>query len=797
MPTVRSAELHPALPKNPAESRRSAIFKLRSNFFVLHPSEPLPQICLGSPPRFCLAVARFMKFYSPILWVLPALAAFTCQAQEGPPDLIGSAGNSSAFTVGVTNYFTGGVIASNQNFFGSAARAFVVNLTGEVQAEGDILILDHGRIWRGTNVVYNFKSGEVRAGAFKTAQMPFNFSGQYLVGDTQSQIYSAADSIVTTDDYAKPIYTIHARTITIVPGKSFEARDATLYFRSLPIFYWPRYRRNLGQHPDNFEFVPGYRGSYGAFLLGAFNWYGNSNLDGTIHLDERSRRGLAAGPDLLFHLGDYGQAAFRYYYAHDHDPQADGLPVPHLGSNRQRASLDYLSNPSTNFTAKIAAYYQSDPLIIRDFYESEYRADVEPASFAEANQLWPNFTLDAMAQPRLVNFFETVERLPDIKLTGLRQQLGATPIYYQSESSVGCFTHAFSDTNNPASTNYSATRADTVHQFTLPETFFGWLNVTPRVGGRFTYYSPVEGVASPTNAQTRGVLNTGVDFSLKASRVYRGVDSSFWDLHELRHIIEPDINYAYVPAPSRAPSQLPQFDTELPGLRLLPMEYPDYNSIDSIDKQNFFRLTLRNRLQTKRDSGVEDFLNWAVYADWNLTPGTNHTVSDLYSDLAFRPRSWVILNSSFRYDLPGHRWRDAINSLTLTPNNTWSLALSYRYLMNNDPEFLTAPGQSLPGHNLVGVSARYRLNENWGFHIAERFEAQNGTLQEQDYSLYRDLRSWTSALTFRVTEGPAQPSDLTVLLTLSLKAFPRFPLGSDTDFPRSLTRAYSTVDSPY
>jgi hypothetical protein len=402
-----------------------------------------------------------------------------------------------------------------------------------------------------------------------------------------------------------------------------------------------------------------------------------------------------------------------------------------------------------------------------------------------------------MAQPRLVSFFETVERLPDIKLTGLRQQLGATPFYYQSETSAGYFTRAFSDTNLPSATNYSATRADTVQQFTLPQTFFGWLNVTPRVGGRLTYYSAVEGPIPATNAQARAVFNTGVDFSFKASRLYRDVDSSFWDLHELRHIIEPDINYAFVPAPSRAPSQLPQFDSELPSLRLLPMEYPDYNSIDSIDKQNFLRLTLRNRLQTRRDNAVEDFINWAVYADWNLTPGTNHTVSDLYSDLAFRPRNWAVFNSSFRYDLPDHRWRDAVNSLTLTPNSTWSLALSYRYLMNNDPEFLTAPGQTLPGHNLFGVSTRYRLNENWGLHVAERFEAQNGTLQEQDYTLYRDLRSWTGALTFRVTQGPGQPADFTVALTLSLKAFPRFPLGSDTDRPQDFTRTHSAADSVY
>jgi LPS-assembly protein len=739
-----------------------------------------------------------MKFHLPNVVFLLALARFACQAQEGPPDLVtGTTPASSSRTVGDTSYFTNGVMASNQSYVVTAAAAVVSNLTGEIQAEGDVFILDQGRLWRGTNAVYNFKTGEVRSGAFKTVEMPFNLSGAAMAGNLTNQIYATSDTVVTTDDYAKPIYKIHARTIIIVPGQYFEAHDAVLYLGSVPVFYWPYYHRSLGTHQENFSFVPGYRSTYGAFLLGAFNWYGYSNFDGTIHLDERSKRGLGAGPDLQLHLGDYGQAAFRYYYIHDHDSGADLLAVPHLGPSRQRMSFEYTNGPSTNFSAKIIANYQSDPLIIRDFFENEYTADVEPASYAEVNQLWPNFTLDAMAQPRLVSFFETVERLPDIKFTGLPQPLGATPIYYNSESSIGYFRREFSDTNVPVAANYSATRADTVQQFTLPESFFGWLHVTPRVGGRLTYYSAVDGVTTPTNAQVRAVANTGVDFSFKASRLYRDMDSALLDLHELRHIVEPDINYAYVPAPSRAPSELPQFDSELPGLRLLPMEYPDYNSIDSIDKQNVLRLTLRNILQTKRRTGMEELFNWAVYADWNLTPGTNHTVSDLYSDLAFRPRTWLTLSSSVRYDLPDHRWRDAINSLKITPNSTWSFALYYRYLMNNDPEFLTAPGQTLSGHNLVGVSARYRLNENWGIHIAESYEAQDGCLQEQDYTLYRDMRSWTGALNFRVTHGVGAPADFTVLFTFSLKAFPRMPLGYDTDRPQDLSHNYSATSSPY
>ncbi len=535
--------------------------------------------------------------------------------------------------------------------------------------------------------------------------------------------------------------------------------------------------------------------------MSAYNWYGNGLLDGTIHLDERERRGLAGGPDLALHMGDWGEAAFRYYYAHDQDPRADGIAAPHLNENRQRGNFYYEVHPASNVTAKVVANYQSDPLVIRDFYTGEYNDNVEPASFAEVSELWPNWVLDGMAQPRLVNFFETVQRLPDLKLTGLRQELGASPVYYESESSVGYFQRAFSETNVPIPftnytplpnglgyvptrgtlggyPNYTAARADTFHQLILPETFFGWLNVDPRAGGRGTYYSDVDGPQIHTNQQARGVFNTGVDVSFKASRVYQDAQSGLLDVHELRHIIQPEFDYVYVPTAS---TRVPQFDYQAPSLRLQPIDFPEYNSIDSITQENVLRLMLRNKLQTKRKNGIEDLLNWAVYADWDLTHGTNRSFTDVYSDLEFSPRSWLTLSSSTRYDLADTRWREAIERLFIQPSSALSLSVGYYYLMNNDPEFQTYPGQDLPGHNLVDFSLYYRVNENWGVHIAEQFEAQNGTMQQQVYSIYRDLRSWTAALIFSVSQGPGQPTDFTAGVTFSLKAFPRYKLNSDAN----------------
>jgi hypothetical protein len=141
----------------------------------------------------------------------------------------------------------------------------------------------------------------------------------------------------------------------------------------------------------------------------------------------------------------------------------------------------------------------------------------------EVNQLWQNFSLDVLAQPRLNDFLETVERLPDVKLTAFRQQLGESPVYYESESSIGYYDRKFSDTNTVMA-DYSAARVDSFHQLLLPYTFFGWLNVTPRVGERLTYYGESSGPGATTTEEYRSVFNTGAEFSFKASRLWRGDD---------------------------------------------------------------------------------------------------------------------------------------------------------------------------------------------------------------------------------------------------------------------------------
>jgi LPS-assembly protein len=665
----------------------------------------------------------------------------------------------------------------------TADRGTVNQKTGDAVAEGNVRIERAGQVWEGEKVEFNFITGKLAAESFRTGQTPFFVQGDVVSGEQKAGVYVGINSLVTTDDYAQPGYSIRAKTIVIVPGEYIEARNATLYLGNVPVFYFPYFRRSLRQHSNYWVIVPGYRSLDGPYLLTSYNWYWNERLGGALHIDGRAKRGVGVGPDLDWHLPRFGDGKAGYYFIHDVDPGEDAFGRP-IDSDRQRAFLTHLAEPRTNLTARLAVRYQSDARITHDFFESEYRENVQPSSFLEVNQLWSNVSVDLLARPQVNPFFETVERLPDVKITAFRQQIGPTPIYYESESSAGYYRRSFADgTTNSfpfgITNDYAAARADTFHQFVMPLTLFGWLNLTPRVGGRFTHYTQANGRGATTDEEDRAVFNTGAELSFKASRLWRGAQSKFWEIDGLRHIVEPSFNYVFVPHPTRSPRELPQFDYELPSTRLLPIEFPDYNAIDSIDAQNVLRLGLRNKLQTKRHDIVQNMVNWALYTDWRLNPRRDQgTFADVFSDMDLRPFSWLTINSEVRYDVDEGALKIADHRAIIAPNDVWSVSLGHRYI-RDDPLLGI-------GNNLFVTTIYYRFNENWATRVSHHFEARDGTLEEQYYTVYRDLRSWTAALTLRVRDHRTGPMDFTVALTASLKAAPRFGLGTDRVKPSML-----------
>jgi lipopolysaccharide assembly outer membrane protein LptD (OstA) len=649
--------------------------------------------------------------------------------------------------------------------------------SGEVLAEGDVRLERGAELWAAEQLRYNFLTRTLDTASFRAGVRPFFTGGEGLAGSLTNQTHSATNAFVTTDDFSSPAYRVRARQLTFVPGRYLEARGATLLLGKVPVFYLPRYRHYLDRNPNGFEVKPGYRSLYGPYLLSAYNWSPTTNLETSVRLDLRQKRGVGTGLDLRSQLGGAGTNDLSTYFTYDFEPGTNALGQD-LNPHRWRVRYGHTAFLRTNLTFRGQLNAQSDEFVVRDFFERQYRENPQPQSFANLNQRWSNFTLDVLAQGQLFDFYETVERLPDLQLTGTRQQLGVSPFYYESESSAAYLRRRFAYDTQP---HYAALRADTYHQLLLPQTFFGWLNVTPRVGGRFTWYGEQEGAGTVLEAQDRWVFNTGAEVSTKAARLWRGVENRLFDVHGLRHIVEPSVNYVFVPDPSVEPPRLPQFDYELNSFRLLPVDYPDYVAIDAINAQNALRFGLRNRLQTMRAGALENLVNWDLLLDWRLDPRPDQrTYGDLYSALEFRPRSWLLLSSELRYDINETTLRLAYSTLSLEPNDRWSWRLAHRY-------FTGWPGEGPEsGNNLFINSVRFKLNENWSLRAVHYFEARDGNLDEQFYVVQRDFRSWTGALVFRLRNPRGGDEDYTIGAMISLKPFPRYSLNSDRDFHHSL-----------
>src|SRR5262249_17973534 len=150
------------------------------------------------------------------------------------------------------------------------------------------------------------------------------------------------------------------------------------------------------------------------------------------------------------------------------------------------------------------------------------------------------------------------------------------------------------------------------------------------------------------------------------------------------------------------------FDYELPSAELLPITFPEYNSIDSIDSQNVLRLGLENKLQTKRTEGVENFVHSSIYTDWRIKPRSDQdTFPDLYSKLDLKPFHWLTLYSELSYNINLTDWDQINTAATLSPNDRLSWTLGERYLRTG-----AFYGTNI-GTKLLFSSIYFKLSPNW------------------------------------------------------------------------------------
>jgi LPS-assembly protein len=572
----------------------------------------------------------------------------------------------------------------------------------------------------------------------------------------------------------------------------------TAYVGNVPVFWWPYLYESLS---DTFSFTisPAYLSSWGPSLLTQVMFPITDYIKARLQLDYFGRRGAAIGFNPVI---DYGkdkesQARIKTFYIDDQNPDINQTAEirQNVPASRYRLSLE----DRTNFTDDIYGIANltklSDPYVMEDFYPGEFRIDPVPDNVIAVTKTNPFYTITAIERYQANDFFTTTERSPEVVLDIKRSPLFGGPIFYEGETGFANLRLQFPE--GSGFKNYGTDRFDTFHQLTFPNTYFGWLSIVPRVGYRGTYYGKTWDLGStvfvpptdplvpnfilppPTNTNPikfdgdtfRSVFDTGAEASFKISRKWEDVQSRALGLDGLMHVIQPFTDFSYVKEDGPNPLSILQFDRFEPSTQLRAIDFPQFTTIDSIADWTVWRMGVRNRLETRRDDSTITWFELDTYFDVNFdNPYDRTDYSNLVNKIRFNPLPWVSFSVDSQVPAFAKGFTEVNTLANVQPLSNLQLTFGHRYL-NDNPFFQNS--------SLFLVGGYYRIDDNWGVGAQEQYEATTSTLEEQRYSIYRDLSSWVASFGGVIRDNNGV-KEYGVLFTITLKAFPK--IGWDLNF---------------
>lgn len=681
--------------------------------------------------------------------------------------------------------------------------------TRDVLLIGNIRLYTPKELLTGQRALFNLETKQMRALEFSASHYPVLFR-TFSLRAPSSREFRLKDAVLTTDDSSDPDFHVRSKSVRIYTDSRVVFVNSAVYVGNVPIFWFPYLFANINN--SGYEFLPGYDSRWGAFFLSAYSFpLGTGGaMQAKVHADYRSEFGPAIGGDIKFKYGkddrSYGDLVTYYVFeTKDVDTvDAPGEPVETRTTNRYRVSFKQRLFLTDDIYATADINLLSDVDFLEDFFPNEFRVDPQPDSYVSVTKWDEFYTLSLLARWQVNDFQDTTERLPDLAIDIKQHRLFGLPFYYDGETSAGYYRRKFSDEPSFGQTeypDYESGRFDTFHQLSFPNQFFGWLNLTPRVGLRGTFYSksgsfidnngiqeldPVTGELqtvqqsgpNPLNDPTdqlndggaifRPIVNFGVEVSTKMSRAYEKVQSRWLGLDGLRHVIQPYMNYSYVYNMGPSPDEVLQFDRVIPSTQLLPLDFPQFTAIDSIDTWNILRMGVRNRLQTRRDERTYQWLTLDTFMDLNFeNPYSDSSVSNFFNVLRFRPVPWFMVDVASQLPVTSDGFTEVDLGFTFMPTKDLSFRIGDRYIDGN--EFFA-------DNNQVDFYAYWRLNEHWAVSVYEQYELVSETLQYQRYMIHRDLSSWVASIGAQVRDNQGGDSDMGVLFVMTLKDAPQVTL---------------------
>ena len=154
-------------------------------------------------------------------------------------------------------------------------------------------------------------------------------------------------------------------------------------------------------------------------------------------------------------------------------------------------------------------------------------------------------------------------------------------------------------------------------------------------------------------------------------------------------------------------------------------------------------------------------------------PESDDALSNLYWEMQWNPLPWLGIGMETQFNVFGQDqgFNEFNPYIRWMPTKDFEFSVSNRYLA--DHPFLIDSNQ-------VILQAFYRIADEWGLSGTQVWQLEDSILQTQQYSIHKDLISWTAALGAIMRDNGGE-DEFGIAFTMTLKEFPQISLPLNLD----------------
>lgn len=657
------------------------------------------------------------------------------------------------------------------------------NKNNVATAQGNAFLKMGEDTLRGEKILFNI---EDKTGAAYKANAFYARNNFYVKGDkiekTGENTYYIEQPLATTCNGDDPDWQIAGSSMKVTIEGLGLMKDARFLAKGLPVFYTPylpfpaKTKRQSGFLLPHLSYS---RDKDGLDIEIPFFWAISPEMDATFYQRYIEKRGFKEGVEFRYYLGEKSFGTFYGDYLEDARhviETTDASTSRDWQGTHKRWS--YYFNHQTDFDSQFYVRTDlkkvSDKWYFKDFSAHNYYLDNytetagdnfknihfkgdESLRYLESSirvyKGWSNFNVTGMINSTedfaAVNNDHTLQRYPEIVLTGVKQQFLSTPLYYEFTGAYDYLYRGEGDTGHFI--DFSPT-------ISLPFDISRYLKVTPQFTLKETFWSRDDDQTdSREKTDTRTIYNASISLSSQLSRVF-DVRMKNWE--KIRHEIKPEISYSYVPGVSA--DDVPDYYSSVSS----PFVMLDTNlSGDALTEQNAVAWALTNTLtaKTKDEAGKDgylEFLRLKLFQTYDIhearkdmdgSTSDRRPFSDMGLEFDFTPHKYFSFRARDKYNFYSG-WKQNNYDVHIRDWRDDAFSVSYR---NTE--------DSLEELNL-NLNAVITKNIN-GIFIS-RYDLLNSKTKENSLGLIYHTQCWSVMLDYTKTDD-----DVRFMFKLSLAGF--------------------------